>query len=62
MMCKSGKHSWTNPDSAEMCCNGYHRELRHVRDGNFDAELRGRVRVDGEAVVYVWVKDSHDTR
>ena len=27
MLCKSGKHFWTNPADAEKCCNGYKRVL-----------------------------------
>lgn len=57
MKCKSGRHSWMNPDSAIMCCNGYHRELRHIHQNNDDAELHGRVRVNDEPLVHVWVKD-----
>ena len=57
MKCKSGQHTYMNPDSAAMCCNGYHRELRSVYQDNSDAELNGRVRVNGESLIHVWIKD-----
>lgn len=55
-LCKSGRHSWIDPKSRAMCCNGYHRETRYASELH-GAELDGLVKVDGEPLYSVWVKD-----
>jgi len=59
MKCIAGRHNWISEVSARRCCNGFHQELRDIADPKRyeGAETNGVIRVDGEAMIFVWVKD-----
>jgi len=59
MKCKSGKHEWLDEVSAQRCCNGWHQELRVGKCEPEDDSL-GRSYIEGEDMVYVWVKDKEN--
>jgi hypothetical protein len=51
--CRSGKHHWLDPISADRCCNGWRRELRIPR-AELGDDLGGSQRIPEGTLV--WVK------
>jgi len=57
--CTSGRHTWSDENTASRCCNGWHRELR-IDGPELGDERGGRTFVshlsEAPRAVFVWVK------
>jgi hypothetical protein len=58
-MCASGRHTWTDPDDAARCCNGWRRQLVVAGPGEALPEgARSVSSLPGARCGFVWVPAS----